>query len=63
MAYLHEQNIVHRDLKPDNLVLTDKYKTLKICDFGLVKQLASNNTDFRGTVKYMAPEVCRPLLC
>lgn len=63
MAYLHDQNIAHRDLKPDNLVLTDKYKTLKICDFGLVKQLATNNTELKGTVKYMAPEVFKTETC
>lgn len=34
MEFLHQRQIAHRDLKPENLLL-DKYKNLKIVDFGL----------------------------
>ena len=34
MDFLHSKGIAHRDLKPENLLL-DKYKNLKIVDFGL----------------------------
>ncbi|XP_034100289.1 tyrosine-protein kinase JAK2-like isoform X1 [Drosophila albomicans] len=57
MDYLHSNNTVHRDLKTQNLLLFDKYRTLKICDFGTVKQLTTINTEFIGTIRYMAPEL------
>ncbi|KAH8411782.1 hypothetical protein KR215_011224, partial [Drosophila sulfurigaster] len=56
--YLHNKNIVHRDLKTDNLLLFNGYRTLKICDFGTVKELVTMNTELVGTICYMAPEVC-----
>ena len=33
--YLHSHYIVHRDLKPDNILLTNSYSTIKLCDFGV----------------------------
>ncbi|KAH8310733.1 hypothetical protein KR044_002798, partial [Drosophila immigrans] len=58
MEYLHSKKTIHRDLKTMNLLLFDDFQTLKICDFGLVKKFATTNTEFKGTVGYMAPEVC-----
>ncbi|XP_060648083.1 uncharacterized protein LOC132785819 isoform X1 [Drosophila nasuta] len=58
IEYLHKKNIVHRDLKTHNLLLFNGYRTLKICDFGTVKELVTMNTELVGTVCYMAPEVC-----
>ncbi|XP_034480363.1 probable serine/threonine-protein kinase DDB_G0271682 isoform X1 [Drosophila innubila] len=57
IEYLHDQNIVHRDLKTANLLLYDEFQTLKLCDFGTVREIASNNTANTGTANYMAPEV------
>ncbi|XP_062127033.1 putative mitogen-activated protein kinase kinase kinase 7-like [Drosophila sulfurigaster albostrigata] len=57
IEYLHTKNIAHRDLKTQNLLLFNEYRTLKICDFGTVKELVTNNTQDVGTVCYMAPEV------
>ncbi|CAG2163890.1 unnamed protein product [Oppiella nova] len=65
VQYLHEKHIIHRDLKPDNVLISMDYK-IKLCDFGLAKEVA--NTDWYrmsktkhtadvGTVDYMAPEV------
>ncbi|XP_060648133.1 dual specificity protein kinase shkA-like [Drosophila nasuta] len=58
MEYLHSKKTIHRDLKTQNLLLFNNYRTLKICDFGTVKQYATENTELIGTLGYMAPEVC-----
>ncbi|XP_060649977.1 mitogen-activated protein kinase kinase kinase 7-like [Drosophila nasuta] len=58
MEYLHSKKTFHRDLKTQNLLLFNDYRTLKICDFGTVKQYATENTELIGTISYMAPEVC-----
>ncbi|XP_060661003.1 mitogen-activated protein kinase kinase kinase 7-like isoform X2 [Drosophila nasuta] len=57
MEYLHDQKKVHRDLKSKNLLLCNKYRTVKICDFGTIKELATVNTEGIGTIAYMAPEI------
>ncbi|XP_062124719.1 dual specificity protein kinase zak2-like isoform X5 [Drosophila sulfurigaster albostrigata] len=57
IEFLHSKNIVHRDLKTLNLLFFNEYRTLKICDFGTVKELSTCNTDCIGTFSYMAPEI------
>ena len=39
MNYLHSANIVHRDLKPSNLLVTERCE-IRICDFGLSREIA-----------------------
>ncbi|CAG2167142.1 unnamed protein product [Oppiella nova] len=56
--------IIHRDLKPDN-VLISMDGEIKLCDFGLAKEVLNcdqflmskaKHTADVGTVDYMAPE-------
>ena len=56
---IHQKDIIHRDLKPENIFIT-KEKKIKIGDFGVSKQLSTNNqyaSTGIGTLIYMAPEL------
>jgi serine/threonine protein kinase/sugar lactone lactonase YvrE len=60
VSYVHSQNMVHRDLKPSNILFSQE-GVLKLCDFGLVKDLAmdaqlTRSEERLGTPAYMAPE-------
>ncbi|VDN50857.1 unnamed protein product [Dracunculus medinensis] len=57
LFYLHEQHIVHADLKPKNLLLSQNYEILKICDFGSAGKMHQQRQSTLGTVPYIAPEV------
>src|SRR5438045_3495709 len=58
MQTAHDHHLVHRDIKPSNILLTRENK-IKLVDFGLVRQFASQLTDPKallGTVEFMSPE-------
>ena len=60
VAYLHSlrpKPIMHRDLKPANLLLFERGKILKICDFGTACAVKTQMTNNTGSASYMAPEV------
>lgn len=60
VTYLHEMKpkpIMHRDLKPANLLLFNRGKILKICDFGTACTVKTQMTNNTGSASYMAPEV------
>ncbi|KAJ3202352.1 hypothetical protein HDU82_007419 [Entophlyctis luteolus] len=50
LKFMHDKGLFHRDLKPENLLL--RGDTLKIADFGLAKEIASN-----PQTEYRAPEL------
>jgi len=60
IKWLHQQNIVHRDLKLENIMLSNKDRSLKIVDFGLSKIIKNKYEKMDtvcGTPCYFAPEL------
>lgn len=55
----HKNDQVHRDLKLQNMLLCDRYRTMKLCDFGTFTTMHQSMTSNRGTPITMAPEVFR----
>jgi len=66
LSELHKRNIMHRDVKPKNILVikdpnTDELVDLKLCDYGLSKQVAEYQevlgSTILGTMDYFPPEM------
>ncbi len=70
MAAIHTTQIIHRDLKPANILYHRESQSVKVIDFGLVREVGISEAKMRrtnaitrkgyilGTPHYMSPEQC-----
>lgn len=61
MDHAFSYGIIHRDIKPANIMITDQDKIVKLCDFGLAKELdlrssVTTHGTVAGTPFYISPE-------
>lgn len=61
IEYIHSQEFVLRDLKPENVLIDNKTKLIKICDFGWASSINDKEwlKEKAGTFVYMSPESLR----
>lgn len=58
LRHLERTGIIHADLKPDNMVVNERYTTLKVCDLGSAMELDEVEvTPLLQSRFYRAPEV------
>lgn len=58
LRHLRKCKIMHADLKPDNILLNDKFATLKVCDLGSASDVTDNEvTAYLVSRFYRAPEI------
>ncbi|MBK07655.1 MAG: hypothetical protein CL920_33275 [Deltaproteobacteria bacterium] len=61
LDFIHQHQVVHQDLKPANILLNVSEDTAYLADFGLAKDLTTDELftrpGFVGTLGYSAPEL------
>ncbi|MDI6732495.1 MAG: serine/threonine-protein kinase [Planctomycetota bacterium] len=60
LEHAHKNNMVHRDIKPDNILISNKDNTAKLCDLGLallsIGEPSQQQRKLSGTPAYISPE-------
>lgn len=62
LSQVHSEKVIHKDINPSNILLNKKTQKIKLIDFGISIELASENVDaekpgvLKGTLAYVSPE-------
>lgn len=62
LSLIHSEKVIHKDINPSNILLNKKTQKIKLIDFGISIELASENVDaekpgvLKGTLAYVSPE-------
>jgi mitogen-activated protein kinase 1/3 len=51
VKYMHSASVLHRDLKPGNILLSNDFTKVKICDFGLARSVSGLQSTFKMVKK------------
>lgn len=62
LAVVHDAKVIHKDINPSNILLNTQNQKIKLIDFGISIELASESIDaekpgvLKGTLAYISPE-------
>ena len=57
---MHALGVAHRDIKPDNVIFSNRSKSLvRVVDFGFAKIINDRTFTFLGTPDYMPLEIIK----